>query len=153
MDKYFSKPRFACLEKTVIQKRSVIMKMKYAITILVGLPLLLNSCISARQAEGPDLLQMHQQRLAAVQNAEAPLPAKTPFDGNPADRRIYLEYYEKGYRTGLTGISLTHCGVEHPDHAEAEIKGWYEGQCQGAIKSMGMWNEKEGQNQILERTR
>lgn len=74
----------------------------------------------------------YRQRLALYKDTPVPLPSTTPFDSDAAARAMYLDWYRDGYRSGLTGVTITCCFPPGP-HPQAQQKGWSDGQLQGGI--------------------
>ena len=88
------------------------------LALLLGLA----ACRSDKSAE----VYPSQDWLTVVRNAHIPLPVTTPFDNTPPLRAEYLEAYQDGYRSGLTGMYLTF--RKPPAEAStASIKGWQDG--------------------------
>lgn len=64
--------------------------------------------------------------LADARTAEVPTPVTTPFDATPKLRSEYLEAYQDGYRSGLTGMNIIF--RKPPAGASAALrKGWQDG--------------------------
>lgn len=66
-----------------------------------------------------------------------PLPAQTPFDGNPKARAAYLEYYATGYQLAITSEDYASpgclCTAEgDQERYEATVSGFYAGKDAGA---------------------
>jgi hypothetical protein len=66
-----------------------------------------------------------------------PLPAKTPFDGNPKARSAYLEYYAMGYQLAVTAEDYASpgclCTAEgDAERYEATVSGFYAGKDAGS---------------------
>jgi hypothetical protein len=95
------------------------------ILLLVSL-LLLGGCASTKN----DIMADYHTRLALHKDTPVVLPGVTPFDDDAAARAMYLEWYRDGYRSGLTGISITCCFPPGP-YPSAQQKGWSDGQLQG----------------------
>ena len=74
----------------------------------------------------------YRERLALYKDTPVPLPSTTPFDDDADARAMYLDWYRDGYRSGLTGVSITCCFPPGP-HPRAQQKGWADGQLQGGI--------------------
>jgi hypothetical protein len=53
-----------------------------------------------------------------------PLPAQTPFDGNPKARAIYLEYYAMGYSFATTDYASPGCMCTAEGDAERYEAAW-----------------------------
>lgn len=67
------------------------------------------------------------ERLIAARRLPVKDPASTPFDSDPAARKVYLEEYRAGYRSILAGVDVAcHMGVKGPDF-EAYQAGWRAG--------------------------
>ena len=69
-----------------------------------------------------------------------PLPARTPFDGNPKARAIYLEYYAMGYSFATTDYASPGCmctAEGDPERYEAAMSGFFAGKDAGAAASAG----------------
>lgn len=67
----------------------------------------------------------------------APLPAQTPFDGNPKAKAAYLEYYAMGYHLAITSADYASpgclCTAEgDPERYEATVSGFYAGKDAGS---------------------
>jgi hypothetical protein len=62
--------------------------------------------------------------LADSTEAVVPLPAQTPFDGNPKARAIYLEYYAMGYRFAATDYASPGCMCDSEGDAERYEAAW-----------------------------
>ncbi len=89
---------------------------------------LLCGCAAPRK----DLSANYQQQLALHRSDLVPLPASTPFDTDPEARAMYLTWFQKGYRSGLTEYLVTCCFPPGP-YPKAQQKGWSDGQLQGAL--------------------
>jgi hypothetical protein len=61
------------------------------------------------------------------------LPSTTPFDGNPAMRAVYQNYYWFGYAEAMRGVGSTFCDNGHPWY-DAQRRGFYDGQIEGFQK-------------------
>ncbi len=78
--------------------------------------------------------------LAGPAEAPVPLPARTPFDGNPKARAIYLEYYAMGYSFATTDYASPGClctAEGDPERYEAAMSGFFAGKDAGAAASAG----------------
>ena len=53
-----------------------------------------------------DLLKLHAQRLTQFAGLQVASPQTIPFE-NDGDRRVYLEQYGVGFKSGMTGISIS----------------------------------------------
>lgn len=62
--------------------------------------------------------------VADAPEAGVPLPAKTPFDGNPRIRAIYLEYYALGYRSANAEYASPGCMCVAEGDAERYDAAW-----------------------------
>lgn len=62
--------------------------------------------------------------LAASEEVAVPLPAQTPFDGNPKVRAIYLEYYAMGYRFAASDYASPGCMCDSEGDAERYEAAW-----------------------------
>jgi len=93
---------------------------------LLAMFAVLCGCASAKD----DLMVDYRARLALHKDAPVVLPSSIPFDDDAAARAAYLEWYREGYRSGLTGISITCCFPPGP-YPRAQQKGWGDGQSQG----------------------
>jgi hypothetical protein len=91
---------------------------------LASLSLLVS--LSACQADKPANVYAPVDGLAVARSAPVPVPATTPFDGNPQLRTEYLDAYRDGYRSGMTGMNILFRkppeGVPNP-----RTKGWRDG--------------------------
>jgi hypothetical protein len=96
--------------------------------IILGVAITLAGCATRK----PDMMADYRQRLALHKDAPVTLPAATPFDDDSAARAMYLDWYRDGYRSGLTGISITCCFPPGP-HPRAQQRGWSDGQLQGLL--------------------
>ena len=64
-----------------------------------------------------------------------PLPAQTPFDGNPKAKAAYLEYYAMGYRLAGADYASPGCLCTSEGDAEryeATVSGFYAGKEAGS---------------------
>lgn len=66
-----------------------------------------------------------------------PLPAQTPFDGNPKAKAAYLEYYAMGYQLAVTSADYSSpgclCTAEgDQERYEATVNGFYAGKDAGS---------------------
>jgi hypothetical protein len=64
-----------------------------------------------------------------------PLPAQTPFDGNPKARAAYLEFYAMGYRLAAADYASPGCLCGSEDAAEyyeATVSGYFAGREAGS---------------------
>jgi len=97
-------------------------------TALITLSLLIS--LSACQSDKPANVYNPEDDLAVARSAPVPTPATTPFDANPALRAEYLEGYQDGYRSGMTGNNILFrkppAGVPNP-----RSKGWRAGDDDG----------------------
>lgn len=101
----------------------------------IGIALLLAALCGCRTHQPPvDLLQIHQQRSAQLGNVTVPPPQTIPFEAKN-DRKVYLEQYSEGFKSGMTGISICPLFAANLPHRNAHIKGWYSGQADGLIQS------------------
>jgi hypothetical protein len=64
--------------------------------------------------------------LAVARSAQVPTPATTPFDATPQQRTEYVNAYQDGYRSGLTGMSIL---FRKPSDTvqTARVRGWRDG--------------------------
>jgi hypothetical protein len=67
-----------------------------------------------------------------------PLPERTPYDGIPEARQVYLRSYANGYQTGVAGCLGTCCIFDDVPFRDAEIQGSYEGEAAG----MKIWDNR-----------
>jgi hypothetical protein len=82
---------------------------------------------ATHQKEADDLsFDAYKRALAQVATAPVPLPDVTPYDSHAAGRQTYLESYQDGYRTGLTGYYITPLFQDGPHHRE-RVAGYYAG--------------------------
>jgi hypothetical protein len=58
--------------------------------------------------------------LADSTELTVPLPAQTPFDGNPKAKASYLEYYAMGYRLAVTSADYASPGCLCTAEGDAE---------------------------------
>jgi hypothetical protein len=77
-----------------------------------------------------------------------PLPAQTPFDGNPKAKAAYLEYYAMGYHLAITSEDYASpgclCTAEgDAERYEASLSGFFAGKEAGSAVSA----KKRQQNQ------
>jgi hypothetical protein len=85
----------------------------------------------------PYVAETNEDVLARIKGPTAPLPAKTPFDGDAPARMMYLDWYQAGYNSGLGGGFLHMCYVPGP-YPRAQHQGWSDGQAAG----ISVWIEK-----------
>ncbi len=108
------------------------LNMRRILCILLGVGgMLIAGCTSDRMAkESMAFDAERQRRLAEVASVEVPFPQTTPYDANGEARQAYLDYYQDGYRMGLTGYLGTCCLMECPNRS-TRIDGFYAGQTAG----------------------
>jgi hypothetical protein len=82
--------------------------------------------LAACRSDKPAEVYPSEDWLTVTRNAHIPLPLTTPFDNTPQLRTEYLEAYQDGYRSGLTGMYLTFRKPLAGD-TTARIKGWQDG--------------------------
>ena len=73
--------------------------------------------------------------LAEPAAAQVPLPTRTPYDGNPKARALYLEYYAMGYDSAATDYASPGClctAEGDPERYEAAWNGFFAGNQAGA---------------------
>jgi hypothetical protein len=75
--------------------------------------------------------------VAESTNVTVPLPAQTPFDGNPKARAAYLEYYAMGYQLAVTAADYASpgrlCTAEcDAERYEASMSGFFAGKEAGS---------------------
>jgi len=90
-------------------------------------------CVS----RAPYVAVTNEEVLARYKGPPAPLPVKTPFDGDAPARAMYLDWYQAGYSSGLGGARLNMCYVPGP-YPRAQQQGWSDGQMAG----INVWFEK-----------
>jgi hypothetical protein len=61
-----------------------------------------------------------------IMRMSVPLPPATPYDTNSCQRAIYLQKYDEGFRSGMSGRFRTYCFAP-----ECESNGYYDGQIAG----------------------
>jgi len=66
-----------------------------------------------------------------IMRLSVPLPRTTPFDGNPAERAIYLKKFDEGFRSGMLCRFNTYCFAPQDeefgflDGQNAGLEVWY----------------------------
>jgi hypothetical protein len=110
--------------------------MKTGVLLFCGLAVVLSVGCSHKMVSAPQAIAFIP---AATESTElpVPLPAQTPFDGNPKARAAYLEYYATGYRLAVTSEDYASpgclCTAEgDPERYEATVSGFYAGKDAGA---------------------
>ena len=96
------------------------------VVIKVGLCVAFLGCASPHKTAAGHSYDDYKRALAEVATAPVPLPDRTPFDSNEEGRDTYLESYQDGYRTGLTGYYVTPDFQAGPHHRE-RVDGYYAG--------------------------
>jgi len=98
----------------------------FAAIMLSVTSLTLTGCASHHKADERLSFESIKRALAAVATTPVPLPERTPFDADVEGRRTYLDSYQEGYRTGLTGYYITPLFEAAPHHGE-RVAGYYAG--------------------------
>jgi hypothetical protein len=110
--------------------------MKTCWLLFLGLAwVLANGC--SHQRENPPASAAIVPSLTESGEVTVPLPARTPFDGNPKAKASYLEYYTMGYRIAVTDSEYASPGclcTAEGDAAryEASVRGFFAGKEAGS---------------------
>jgi hypothetical protein len=108
--------------------------MKKRVLLVCGITGIMAAGCSRRMATSPSS-GAPAPALAVAPETAVPLPAKTPFDGDPKVRAVYLENYATGYRLATADYASPGClcaaeGDEERYHAAWE--GFFDGREAGA---------------------
>src|SRR5664280_693450 len=97
--------------------RGLLNRMKTCHLLFCGFAGILASGCSLKMASPPEATA-NVPPLTESTELTVPLPAQTPFDGNPKARAAYLEYYAMGYR--LAGADYASPGCLCTSEGDAE---------------------------------
>ena len=103
--------------------------MKTTLLLFCGLTVVLGGGCSLKMTSTPDATANAHSLTKSTEPA-VPLPAQTPFDGNPKARAAFLEYFALGYRFGGADNASAGClcGSEGAtEYYEASMSGFLAG--------------------------
>jgi hypothetical protein len=117
-------------------QRSPMKAMKTCGLLLGGLAWALATGCSHQRGNPPSSAAIIPS-LAESGEVTVPLPAQTPFDGNPKVRAVYLEFYAMGYRLAATDSEYTSPGCLCSSAGDAEryaatVSGFFAGKEAGS---------------------
>ena len=103
------------------------MRLIAAIIMLLGICQAFVGCASRHKSNDERSSEdQYRRALAAVATVRVPLLEHTPYDFDPEGRGTYLDSYQEGYRTGLSGYYVTPM-FQVGNHHRERVAGYYAG--------------------------